>query len=88
MAFNPKSLANLKAPWQPGQSGNPTGRRGPTRPCNAPDIEIEKQVEKIFQKAKMGHWKSFKTVLQAMDAMERADTRRARARGELKRAGQ
>ena len=85
MAFNPKSLANLKAPWQPGQSGNPTGRRGPTRPCDASDNEIEKQVEKIFQKAKMGHWRSFKIVLRAWDTATRNEIRHARASGEFQR---
>ncbi len=26
MPYNPKSLENLKPPWKPGESGNPTGR--------------------------------------------------------------
>ena len=45
---NPNSLANLVAPWKPGQSGNPTGKR-PDKAAEIARKVLESNEEQVYK---------------------------------------
>lgn len=82
---HPNSLANLRPPWVPGQSGNPSGLTKDGRPPKSFSYHIEQAIErrggpkylagKLLRLLEKGNAKAIEAILARYDPIEQGGTR-------------